>query len=242
MSRQNFAFYEIFEKTPGGLLIPVEIVPNTIPDEGQEHLLKMAFQDVAQTALYMLLHTASLTEVSTMTSITGEPSTNGYARATITRDATDWTIAKNISADHTGTATAGAAGSITLAAGASAVDDFYNRCVIELTANTGQGQFRLITDYVGSTKVATITPNWKVTPAATFPDYTVHSDFVVTSKECEFSASGGSWGPVTKLAIVTVSTGTAGKIVSFGSLSTSMNPSAGQSFIVRWRETLRSGL
>ena len=241
MTRKNIAFYEVFERTPGGILIPRELVLNTIPDEGQEHLLKLAFQDVAQTALFMALHTATLTELSTMASITGEPSPNGYARATITRDATDWTIAKNIASDHSGTATAGAAGTITLAAGASAVDDFYNRCVIELTGATGQGQFRLITDYVGSTKVATVSPNWKVNPDAT-TTYTVHSDFVVTSKDCEFSASGGSWGPVTKLAIVTVLTGTAGKIISFGNLASSMTPSAGQSFIVRWREVLRSGL
>lgn len=56
----------------------------------------------------------------------------------------------------TGSATAGGAGTITLAAGASAVDDFYNGMVISITSGTGNGHIGLITDYVGSTKVATV--------------------------------------------------------------------------------------
>lgn len=58
----------------------------------------------------------------------------------------------------TGTATAGAAGSITLGAGASAVDDAYIGMVISLSAGTGSGSSGIITDYVGSTKVATVQP------------------------------------------------------------------------------------
>lgn len=56
----------------------------------------------------------------------------------------------------TGTATAGGAGTITLAAGASAVDDFYNGMVITITSGTGSGHIGLITDYNGTTKVATV--------------------------------------------------------------------------------------
>jgi hypothetical protein len=67
----------------------------------------------------------------------------------------------------TGTAQAGAATTITLAAGASAVDDFYNNLYIVTTGGTGSGQTRLITDYVGSTKVATVDTAWTVTPDAT---------------------------------------------------------------------------
>lgn len=56
----------------------------------------------------------------------------------------------------TGTAAAGGSNSITLAAGASATDDFYNGQVIRITSGTGSGSVFLITDYVGSTKVATL--------------------------------------------------------------------------------------
>lgn len=56
----------------------------------------------------------------------------------------------------TGTAQAGSAGSITLAAAASATDDIYNGMIITITGGTGSGGVGVITDYVGSTKVATV--------------------------------------------------------------------------------------
>jgi hypothetical protein len=68
---------------------------------------------------------------------------------------------------HTGTATAGAASTITLAAGASAVDNAYRGMLIRLTGGTGSGQQRVITAYNGTTKVATVTPAWGVTPTGT---------------------------------------------------------------------------
>jgi hypothetical protein len=58
--------------------------------------------------------------------------------------------------DVTGTAQAGSAGSITLAAGASSTDGFYSGMVITLTSGTGSGSKGVIVDYVGSTKVATV--------------------------------------------------------------------------------------
>lgn len=62
------------------------------------------------------------------------------------------------------TATAGAAGTITLAVGSSAVDDYYTGCYIYLNGGTGSGEGRMITNYVGSTRVATIAPNWGTNP------------------------------------------------------------------------------
>jgi hypothetical protein len=64
----------------------------------------------------------------------------------------------------TGTAQAGASTSITLAAGSSATDDFYNGLYIEITGGTGSGQIKQITDYVGSTKVATVNSAWSTNP------------------------------------------------------------------------------
>lgn len=62
------------------------------------------------------------------------------------------------------TAQAGASGTITLDASASAVNDFYNGALIYLTGGTGAGQYAIITDYVGATKVASILPSWRTTP------------------------------------------------------------------------------
>jgi len=64
---------------------------------------------------------------------------------------------------HTGTAQAGASTTITLDAGANASNDYYNGYVMVLNAGTGLGQVRTITDYVGSTKVATVA-TWGTNP------------------------------------------------------------------------------
>jgi hypothetical protein len=63
----------------------------------------------------------------------------------------------------TGSAQAGSAGSITLASGASAVDDYYVGMVITITSGTGNGHKGLIVDYVGSSKVATVKPGGTAT-------------------------------------------------------------------------------
>tara|TARA_R100000655_G_scaffold44_2_gene231 strand:- start:6399 stop:7562 length:1164 start_codon:yes stop_codon:yes gene_type:complete len=59
----------------------------------------------------------------------------------------------------TGTAQSGGAGTITLASGASSADDYYNGMAIAITSGTGNGHKGLITDYVGSSKVATVIPS-----------------------------------------------------------------------------------
>ena len=56
----------------------------------------------------------------------------------------------------TGSSQAGSAGSITLASGANANDDYYNGMTITITSGTGNGHKGLIVDYVGSSKVATV--------------------------------------------------------------------------------------
>lgn len=72
-----------------------------------------------------------------------------------------------LAAAVTGTAQAGAASTITLASGASATNNFYRGMPIRTTGGTGSGQTALIRSYVGSTKVATVTPAWAVEPDAT---------------------------------------------------------------------------
>ena len=72
----------------------------------------------------------------------------------------------------TGTAAAGASNSITLAAGASSTNDFYNGQVIRITAGLGIGSVFLITEYVGSTKVATLRP---IGAAVTLDNSSVYS-------------------------------------------------------------------
>lgn len=65
---------------------------------------------------------------------------------------------------RTNTATAGAAGSITLDAGAPTTVDLYKGCTISIIGGTGAGQSRLITAYSAG-RVASVAPNWVTNPA-----------------------------------------------------------------------------
>ena len=65
---------------------------------------------------------------------------------------------------RTGTAQAGTSTTITLDASALANDDIYNGSTITITGGTGAGQIRVISDYVGSTKVATVSVAFATTP------------------------------------------------------------------------------
>jgi hypothetical protein len=68
---------------------------------------------------------------------------------------------------NSGTAQAGNATCITLAATASTIDGTYNRNLLVITDNTGVGQTRTIIDYDGSTKIAIIDREWRTNPDAT---------------------------------------------------------------------------
>lgn len=94
--------------------------------------------------------------ITTATNVTNV-SSGGITRATFAADTGLQSIRSN-------TAQAGAAGTITLDASASAVNSFYNNCLCYLTGGTGVGQSRFITGYVGATKVATLNSNWATTP------------------------------------------------------------------------------
>lgn len=73
-------------------------------------------------------------------------------------------IANLMQASHSGTAQAGSGTSITLAAGASASNDYYNDMVVAIYDGTGAAQTpQKITAYNGTTKVATTTA-WTTAP------------------------------------------------------------------------------
>ena len=89
----------------------------------------------------------------------------------------------------TGTAQAGAATTITLAATSSALDDFYNAATIAITSGTGSGQSKTITDYVGSTKVATVS-TWTTNPDSSSV-YTIST--LEADKLCVYNIKTKHW-------------------------------------------------
>jgi hypothetical protein len=99
--------------------------------------------------------------------------------STLTPSAVDGSITLTASAatwhdGDSGTAQAGASTTITLKSGALATDDIYIGATVRITGGTGSGQSRVISDYVGSSKVATVASAWSITPDNT-STYTVSS-------------------------------------------------------------------
>lgn len=63
-----------------------------------------------------------------------------------------------------GTAQAGGSATITLDAGASSIDSFYNNCTVFIVSGTGVAQSRRIAGYNGTTKVANVANVWQTNP------------------------------------------------------------------------------
>jgi hypothetical protein len=66
-----------------------------------------------------------------------------------------------------GTAQAGGASTVQLAAATSFVNDLINEAAVQIVSGTGVGQTRLITDWDSATDTATVSPAWTTTPDAT---------------------------------------------------------------------------
>ena len=107
-----------------------------------------------------------------------------------------------------GTAQAGAANTITLDTGASAVDDYYNGLSVFITSGTGSGQLRTISDYVGSSKLATVSVNWTTNPDNTSVNEVMPAVTITTTEGSGATARVSSivGGVIKKVAMVTVGT------------------------------------
>jgi hypothetical protein len=92
-----------------------------------------------------------------------------------------------LAADETATAQAGSTSQITLAVGASAVDDFYKGMVIEITGGAGAGDPpRVVTGYDGTTKIATVFPNFATAADVTSVyNFRAHAMYVPASTSLE---------------------------------------------------------
>lgn len=91
-----------------------------------------------------------------------------------------------------GIAQAGAAASITLASGASSVNGTYDPALVRITGGTGSGQARLIIQYDGATRVASVDRDWRVVPDATTEYQVVASANLMSTNEGLVQAGGAS--------------------------------------------------
>lgn len=88
---------------------------------------------------------------------------------TLTPSAVSGNVTLTASTTHhdSGTLQAGTSTTVTLKATASSTNDIYNGMYVNITGGTGSGQTRLIVDYNGTTKVATVGEAFTVTPDGT---------------------------------------------------------------------------
>lgn len=135
---------------------------NALADEGESVFLDCTLRATScPTTFYLRLFNDTPTETDTLSSLTGEPTTNGYTAQEITRNSSGWPT---------------------------------------LALDSG--------------------------------------DFQATSSTETFSASGGSWGPVTH-AVLATSTDSSGKLIAYTALSTSRTLAAGESLQVTYRLKLQ---
>lgn len=130
---------------------------------------------------------------------------------------------------HDGTAQAGGgAVLITLAASASATNDIYNDGYVTIIGGTGAGQTRQITDYVGSTKVATVDEAWATEPDSTSiyiiePGSRLPSLAEVWDALIENHTSGGSFGEALQPLRRGTAQGGGSNTITLDSLASSVN-------------------
>lgn len=122
---------------------------------------------------------------------------------------------------ESGTAQAGGSLTITLRSGASATNSLYNGCQLRIYGGTGAGQARVITGYVGSTKVATMDATWTTNPDST-STYAIaghYSPALFSALAVTAASVSGSVGSVTGA----VGSVTAGVTVSAGQFTVKKN-------------------
>ena len=83
--------FEIKHFDKNGKLIYRDEGPNSLADEGETAMLDLFFRaGTAPTAFQLALFNDTPVDTDTVAGLTGEPSTNGYARQDLARNSTDW--------------------------------------------------------------------------------------------------------------------------------------------------------
>ena len=115
---------------------------------------------------------------------------------------------------NTGTAQTGTTNTITLEAGADANDDYYNGLTVYITQGTGINQFKTITGYDGTSKVATVDSDWAAGQTPNNTSVYIVSPAVTITKDASTSAAGAVarvssvvGGVIKKIAMISAGTG-----------------------------------
>lgn len=122
-------------------------------------------------------------------------------------------------ASDSGLAQSAAASTLVLRSGASSTNDLYNGQRVEIARGTGAGQVRTITDYIGSSKTATVDRAWATNPDAT-------SVYLIKSQGGTLGADVTSSVNVTQIAGSTAAATALGYLYKGGVTQSSVNDAA----------------
>lgn len=144
---------------------------------------------VTGTTTFAAINTGTITttgnrSISGTTTMTGAVTANN-ASNNITGVTTTATV-------QTGTAQAGSTTSITLSAGASATNGLYDPGMVRIISGTGAGQARVILQYDGATKIATIDRDWRTNPDNTSVYEIIATANLISTNEGLAQAGAGS--------------------------------------------------
>lgn len=148
----------------------------------------------------------SLFDVNSATVTPGAGSITAAAIADGAIDRATFAADTGLQSIRSNTAQSATATTIVLDASASAVDDFYNSCIIYITGGTGVGQARAVSDYVGATKTATVS-TWGTNPDAT-------STFAILPDSASSGSGGATAADVWAYATRTLTGGAAVTVVA----------------------------
>lgn len=155
--------FPIFDTTGNGVTGAAGLDSERSIDQGTyADCTNEATEVATSSAMYYLDLTATET-TGTHVAVNVKTSTSGATTARLSYPIVRLPILES------GTAQAGAAGTITLASGASAKDGFYVGLYVQISNNSPanvQGMTRQIISYVGSTRVATVAANWGTNPSS----------------------------------------------------------------------------
>jgi hypothetical protein len=102
---REIGVFHVIHRASDGAILHEEDAPNNLADEGEQAFLDCVLRATScPTTFFLRLYNDTPVETDTLSTLTGEPSTNGYAAQELTRNSTGWPTLALDSGDYQATA------------------------------------------------------------------------------------------------------------------------------------------
>jgi hypothetical protein len=104
---REIGVFHVIHRSADGTILHEEDAPNNLADEGEQTFLDCVLRATScPTTFFLRLYNDTPVETDTLSTLTGEPTTNSYAAQELTRDSTGWPTLALDSGDYQATAAA----------------------------------------------------------------------------------------------------------------------------------------